>query len=159
MNASCQQANDDLAIRQLTAAYSDAVNRGQPSEMAATYADDGILSAFGAPDIVGRDAIEKAFITMNSQYQWIFQMTHSGTIEIDGDEAWCRWWVSEQSLNVKGGGAEFLGVYQDHVVRTEQGWRFGRRLLQGIYLGRRDFNGKLFDSPTIEKRPKSYLKI
>ena len=153
MSTPQQRAEDDLAIRQLTAAYSDAVNRGSVEDMAATYAVDGVLSAFGAPDVVGRDRIQETFAEMYTGYRWIFQMTHSGTIEIDGDEAWCRWWVSEQSQNTEGQGAEFLGVYQDHVVRTADGWRFGRRLLQGVYLGRRPLEGKVFDAPKIEGRP------
>ena len=153
MNYTDQQVKDELAIRQLTAAYSDAVNRGNVTDMAATYAEDAVLSAFGAPDVTGRANIEATFMQMKSEYQWIFQMTHSGTIEIDGDEAWCRWWVSEQSLNHKGGGAEFLGVYQDHVVRTAEGWRFAHRLLQGVYIGRKELAGKIFAAPTMKDRP------
>ncbi len=153
MSDSIQRSEDDLAIRQLTAAYSDAVNRKDVAGMAATYAEDAVLSAFGAPDVVGRENIEATFSQMYSDYRWIFQMTHSGTIEIDGDEAWCRWWVSEQSQNQEGKGAEFLGVYQDHVIRTGSGWRFARRLLQGVYLGRRSLEGKIFDTPSIEPRP------
>lgn len=153
MTYSKQQLQDELAIRQLTASYSDGVNRGDIDDMAATYSEDGVLSAFGAPDVVGRDNIRTTFADMYNGYRWIFQMTHSGTIEIEGDEAWCRWWVSEQSQNNSGVGGEFLGVYQDHVVRSAEGWRFARRLLQGVYLGRRSFEGKVFDSPTIETRP------
>jgi len=153
MTHSEQRVVDELAIRQLTAAYSDAVNRGNVEDMAATYAEDGVLSAFGAPDVVGRTEILATFTQMYSDYRWIFQMTHSGTVEIDKEEAWCRWWVSEQSQNNSGKGAEFLGVYQDHVVRTKEGWRFARRLLQGVYLGRRPLEGKIFDTPSIEARP------
>lgn len=153
MSNANHRVEDELAIRQLTAAYSDAVNRGSVEDMAATYAEDAVLSAFGAPDVVGKVNILKTFEEMYSGYQWIFQMTHSGTIEIDGDEAWCRWWVSEQSQNNDGKGGEFLGVYQDHIVRTAEGWRFARRLLQGVYLGRKSLEGKIFDSPAIEARP------
>lgn len=153
MSKSDRIVRDDLAIRQLAAAYSDAVNRAAVDDMAATYAENGVLSAFGAPDVVGRADIRATFSEMYSGYRWIFQMTHSGTIEIAGDEAWGRWWVSEQSQNTAGIGAEFLGVYQDHIIRTEDGWRFARRVLQGVYLGRRPLEGKVFDRPFMEARP------
>jgi len=153
MTTSEQASIDELAVRQLAAAYSDAVNRGSVEDMAATYADDGVLSAFGAPDVVGRANILATFKEMYSGYRWIFQMTHSGTIEIVGDQAWSRWWVSEQSQSNSGKGGEFLGVYQDRVIRTAEGWRFAQRILQGVYLGRREFEGKVFDRPAIQERP------
>jgi hypothetical protein len=51
-----EPAQDEPAIRGLATAYSDAVNRGSAEDMAATYCGDGVLTTFGAPDIVGHAA-------------------------------------------------------------------------------------------------------
>ena len=158
MSPTEKKVSDELAIRNLAAAYSDAVNRGSPENMAAVYAEDGVLSAFGAPDVVGRAALKATFTKVIADHRWIFQMTHSGLVELDGDTAWCRWWVSEHALRPDGGGTEFKGIYQDRVVRTAAGWRFARRLLQAVYMGRTTFPGKTFERPAIESRPPALIR-
>ena len=50
---------DELAIRQLTAAYTDAVVRGSADDAAAVYAPDGILAASGFPDVVGHERLQR----------------------------------------------------------------------------------------------------
>lgn len=148
-----QKLHDEIAIRSLTAAYSDAVNRGSADDMTATYTEDGVLSAFGAPDVVGHAALKATFDKVVADHRWVFQMTHSGLVELDGDSAWCRWWISEHALHQTGSGTDFKGMYQDRVVRTGSGWRFARRLLQGVYIGRAAFEGKSFKRPAIEPLP------
>jgi ketosteroid isomerase-like protein len=146
-------AEDEQAIRNLAAAYSDAVNRGSAEGMVEVYSVDGALSAFGAADVVGHAALKATFEKVVSDHRWIFQMTHTGIVEVDGDIAWCRWWVSEHALRNDGSGTEFKGIYQDRVVRTSGGWRFARRVLNAVYIGRRSFEGKTFPRTVIEPGP------
>lgn len=144
---------DELAIRSLAASYSDAVNRHDAQAMATVYAEDGILSAFGTPDIVGHPALLATFEKVQADHLWIFQMTHSGLVRISGDTAWARFWVSELALRPDGNGTDFRGVYEDRVVRTSSGWRFARRLLQAVYMGRVQLSGKTFPTPVLEAPP------
>jgi SnoaL-like domain len=138
------QVNDELAIRELAARYSDAVNRGASVDMTHTYANGGVLDAFGAAPIVGHEQLLATFAKVVADHQWVFQMTHSGIVVVDGDSAKCRWWVSENALRKGGGGTVFLGSYEDDVVRTASGWRYSRRQLNAVYLGRTAFPGKTF---------------
>jgi ketosteroid isomerase-like protein len=138
---------DELAVRELAARYSDAVNRGSLQDMVAVYALDGILTAFGAPDIAGHAAIETTFAKVIADHQWLFQTTHSGIVRVEGDRARCRWWLTENALRKDGGGTLFMGCYEDIAVRGVDGWRYTHRILHPVYIGRQQFPGKTFSPP------------
>ena len=143
---------DELAIRSLAAAYTDAVNRGDLEAMVNVYTVDGVLKPFGGDELKGRDKIRAVVGQTISAYEWIFQMTHSGLVRLDGDVAHCRWWVSEISYKGDGSAVQFFGLYQDRVVRTGEGWRFARRRLDPTFLGRTELAGKHYDRPPYEEQ-------
>lgn len=125
-----QNAEDELAVRSLAAAYSDAVNRRDAEGMAAVFAPDGIIEkpGFGDP-VQGVEKILKRYRRLQRERDFLCQMIHSGIVEIDGDRATARWWFSE--LKKPAGSEDWLsmiGVYQDEAVRTPEGWRFARRM-------------------------------
>jgi uncharacterized protein (TIGR02246 family) len=127
---------DESAIRALAAGYSDAVRRGDAEQAAATYAEDGVLMAFSGPEIVGREAIQAALHRVLSPQSFVMQTCEGGLIEVDGDTAKARWSVTEwvnpkdtQKLSIS------LGVYEDTIVRTAEGWRFKRRRFHPLYGG------------------------
>lgn len=139
---------DELAIRRLAAAYSDAVNRGDLDAMVAVYAPDGVLIPFAGQEYKGRDAIRKVVGESIGRFEYIFQMTHSGMVQVNGDCASCRWWISEISYLGDGKAKHFLGLYQDKVARTEEGWRFTCRRLDPTFLGNITMDGKQYARPT-----------
>lgn len=141
---------DELAIRSLAAAYTDAVNRNDLDGMVEVYTDDAVLAPFGGPEVQGREAIREIIGKMISGYQWMFQMTHSGLVRIQGDTAECRWWVTENAMRQDGRGTQFMITYQDKVVRTPLGWRYSRRDLDAIFLRRTSFEGRGFDRPAFK---------
>lgn len=123
------KVEDELAIRSLAAAYTDAVNRRDGEGMAAVYADDGVLHSpsAGAP-IVGIDRLRRRFKKLvEIEREFLMQLTHSGIVEIEGDRARARWWFSEVKRPTGGTFEMIFGVYQDEVVRTAKGWRFAMR--------------------------------
>lgn len=63
-----------------------------------------------------------------------FQTLHLGTIEIDGDRAFCRWGITEY-IQPSGSeeGERNQGVYVDELRRTKGGWRFVRRDYRYVY--------------------------
>jgi ketosteroid isomerase-like protein len=127
-------ADDDLAIRNLAAAYTDAVNRRDGLAMAAVYAEDGVLENLGGGfTLAGIEKLRRAFSRLvDRDRDYLFQMTHSGLVEIDGDRAKARWWFSELKKPA-GGPYEYVqGVYQDQLTRTPAGWRFSRRTVSGL---------------------------
>jgi hypothetical protein len=127
------RADDELAIRALAAAYTDAANRRDGAGMAAVYAPDGMLELAGRPKpIVGLAKLELGFRRQVEEgREFLFQMTHSGVVEIDGDRAQARWWFSELKKPTGQGYEISLGVYEDKAVRLDIGWRFAWRRASG----------------------------
>ncbi len=128
-------AADELAIRSLAAAYTDAVNRRDGEGMAAVYCEDGILHApaAGAP-VQGIEKLRKRFKRLVEQErEFLVQMTHSGVVEIDGDRAMARWWFSEIKRPAGGSFEMIVGVYQDEIIRTAAGWRFAKRTVDAPF--------------------------
>jgi hypothetical protein len=121
---------DELAVRSLAAAYTDAVNCRDAEGMAAVFAPDGVIEkpGFGDP-VVGIAKIRKRYQRLQSERDFLLQATHSGVVEfITDDRAKARWWFSE--LKQAKGASDWLhimGVYEDEAVRLDEGWRFARR--------------------------------
>ncbi len=121
----------ELAIRQLVASYTDAVNRGSADDAAQVWAPDGQLYFFGRE--IAASTLREAYAQTFSAFEFLFQMTHSGVVTVRGDTAKARWWISEINLpNGREGYKMFFGLYQDEVVRTDVGWRFRSRYLDEI---------------------------
>ena len=132
---------DILAIRALVDRYSDAANRLDPKGMAAVYAEDGEVVAFGN-SFKGRETIEEVFGQTIGLMDVMNQVCSGAVIEVQGDKATARWNVTEyakrkdlEQLDL------FMGNYEDEMIRTEAGWRFQRRVLTRRMQGR--FDGKL----------------
>jgi uncharacterized protein (TIGR02246 family) len=131
-----QRLIDESEIRALAAGYSDAVRRNDPDQAAGTYAEDGVLMAFSGPEIVGRAAIREALARVLAPHSFVMQTCEGGLIEVNGDTAKARWSVTEwinpkdtKKLSIS------LGVYEDTLARTAEGWRFKRRRFHPLYGG------------------------
>ncbi|MFT5137469.1 MAG: hypothetical protein ACI9GB_001761 [Halioglobus sp.] len=124
------QVADELAVRALAEAYTDAVNRRDADGMAAIFAPNGVIEkpGFGDP-VSGIAKIKKRYQRLHSERDFLFQMTHSGVVEFDAeDRARARWWFSEVKKTAGDGPwLQIMGVYQDEAVRLDEGWRFTRR--------------------------------
>ncbi|MEE2030853.1 MULTISPECIES: nuclear transport factor 2 family protein [Rhodococcus] len=142
---------DELAIRKLTDAYSHAVMRGDGSAAAACYSENGILSAYNAPDVVGRDRIGSILDSTLAPLKFMILTCTNGIVEVAGDTAVASWSVSEwlavddgDKLNCN------FGVYEDTLVRLDEGWRFTRRRFQVFGRGQVPFSGKFSPRPNLE---------
>ncbi len=132
------QATDIVAITQLAVSYSEAICRSAIDEAVLVYADDGVLASAITDDVVGHAAIAELIRTSTSGMDFVFQTTHAGLVHVDGDRAWARFPTTEWARLADGTGIQFLGTYEDEVIRTPAGWRFQRRFLHGLVLGRPD---------------------
>lgn len=132
------QAADIVAISRLAVSYSEAICRSAIDEAVLVYADDGVLSSGITEDAVGHEAIAALIRENTRELEFVFQTTHGGLVHVDGDRAWARFPTTEWAKLPDGSGLQFLGIYEDDVVRTDAGWRFQRRFLHGLTLGRTD---------------------
>jgi len=125
-----QCAEDELAVRSLVAAYTDAVNRRDAEGMAAVFIADGVIEKPGFGDPVrGVEKILKRYRRLQRERDFLCQLINSGIVEVDGDKATARWWFTELKKPVGSDDWLYLiGVYQDESVRTPEGWRLARRV-------------------------------
>ncbi len=120
---------DLLAIRALADRYSDAACRRDPAAMAAVYARDGELVAFGNI-IAGRNTLEATFAGTCETFALINQICSGAVINVDGDKATSRWTVTEYVRRSESENLElFMGNYDDELRKVDGTWQFVRRVL------------------------------
>ncbi len=142
--------DDEAALRALTARFTDAVNRGSPTELGSLFDEQGVWVVPGFGDTEGRDAIVDLLADLLGRFSFLVQVLHSGVVEVDGDRARARWYLSEFAVSDDGRGWHFIGVYQDTHVRKQGSWLFGRRKFDFLYRGPADLSGKHYPFPQID---------
>ncbi|MCW8158373.1 hypothetical protein EGJ28_07635 [Stutzerimonas xanthomarina] len=140
---------DEANIQKLTAAYSHAIMRLDATAAAATYAVHGVLSAFYAPEIIGRQAIAEILATTLAPIQFICQTASSGMIDVVGDRARASWTITELfRFRDKEELACCFGMYEDILERCPGGWHFTSRRFVPFYRGSIPSTGKLYRKPS-----------
>jgi hypothetical protein len=137
-DASSQEAADIASISRLAACYSEAICRGAIEEAVLVYAPDGVLSSSTTEDAVGHDAIASTIREALKAFEFVYNNTLNGVIRVEGERAWARFPVTEIAKRHDGSALHFLGLYDDQLQRRPEGWRFTRRTLHGLTLGRID---------------------
>jgi ketosteroid isomerase-like protein len=134
---------DELAIRNLVAAYADGVNRRDEGVWAGTWADDATWELMGNP-ISGKEAIVATWGGAMGSFEFVAQLIYQGTVEINGDSATGRWYLAEH-LRPKGAdnGMFNIGSYADEYVKEDGQWRFSKRSYHVLYNdeGKGDMSG------------------
>ena len=141
---------DHDAIRALVHRYSDAVTRCDHGQWIDTWTDDGVWD-IGRGAVAGHDALLAAFGKAMSVFEHVVQLTHNGAIEIEGDDAMGRWYISEHGRSRKGVVVFYICHYDDEYRRTTKGWRFARRTGTWHYHGPPDLGGTFGPPPGYER--------
>jgi hypothetical protein len=135
---------DQLAVRDLIAAFADAVNRMAPDEVGDLFTADGewVVSGWGAPQ--GRGDIVSFLAGLLERWEVFIHVVHTGRVWLDGRKATGRWYITEFGRLTDGTEVKFAGVYHDDYVRTGDGWQFARRRYDSMFRRR---GGELSVSP------------
>lgn len=136
-----QAFDDERAIRALTAAYTDAINRADIDDIAMVYDEQAVFTMMDRPSVVGRTAILETLRATVARYELVMQLVHSGIVHLDGDHARARWQITELQIPVDGAPRFVAGRYEDELVRRARGWQFARRTFTARYLGDMDLSG------------------
>lgn len=132
-----QNAADVIAIQHLAVGYAEAISRGEIDEAVAVYAPDGVLASPTTEDAVGPQAIADVLRRTTGDLEFVFQTVHLGLVHVDGDNARARFPITEWARRRSDGRPiQFLGIYEDDIVRLDVGWRFSRRQLIPRVLGK-----------------------
>ena len=142
---------DDQAIRDLVCRYADAVCRRDQDAWGATWAEDGVWQLPGAPRMEGREAIVGLWTNAMSGFPFVVQLINYGVLDIDGDRASGRWYLTENLQFADGGGMYNVGCYQDKYVRREGQWLFAERHYTVLYNdeGKGDMTGTAQPFPAL----------
>ncbi len=142
---------DDLAIRDLVYRYADAVCRRDKEAWAATWAEDAVWQLPNAPLMSGRDAIVELWVNAMAGFPFVVQLVNFGVLDISGDTASGRWYLTENLQFPNGNGMYNVGVYQDKYIRTPQGWQFSSRHYAVLYNdeGKGDMSGSASAFPEL----------
>lgn len=134
---------DDRAIRDLVYRYADAVCRRDQDAWSATWTQDGIWQLPSAPRMEGRDAIVDLWASAMAGLPFVAQTPHYGVLDIDGDKASGRWYLTEHIKFPDGNGVFNVGCYQDKYVKRDGQWLFAERHYAVLYNdeGKGDMTG------------------
>ena len=121
-----QKLVDQAAIQQNINRYTEAASRADLELVGTTYAIDGVweLPAFQMK-FEGRDAIKKAMADLLVPMEYLVQINSPAVIEVVGDRATARSTIREGAkFRDQAVSAEILGIYNDELVRTAEGWLY-----------------------------------
>jgi hypothetical protein len=130
------QVADELAIRALAYAFTDAVNRRDAGAFESLWDENGIWE-IGAPlHSIANGAADIAahMIQLAEPFEFFVQQAHSGGGVIDGDQATARWSVQETGRARNKGPYNNHAFYEDELVKREGAWRFARRSYRYVWL-------------------------
>jgi hypothetical protein len=122
---------DDLF--DLTIRYATAIDTNQYSLLTEVFTDDAQVDYGEVGQWTGGAEVAQFMEAAHvSATHTMHRMTNQA-IQIDGDSATMRTYVDALIL-FEGGGANPTGYYDDHAVRTPDGWRIARRTYTSVRL-------------------------
>jgi len=130
------QVADELAIRALTHAFADAVNRKDVAAFESLWDDDGVWE-IGEPlasTAKGSSNVAAQMLKLRDALEFFVQQVHSGVVSIDGDRATSRWSVQETARRHDGGAYNCHAFYDDELAKRDGAWRFVRRTYRYVWL-------------------------
>jgi ketosteroid isomerase-like protein len=137
-----QAIADRFEIEALRGAFTDASMRLDYDRFASLFTEDG---AWRMPhineDLVTREEIRAGVERLRALWEYFVQTVHPGTIELSGDTAVGRSYVSEFGRFRDGSSMLNYSVYHDRYRRTPDGWKFTERVDEVLYLDTTPLSG------------------
>jgi ketosteroid isomerase-like protein len=130
-----QAIADRFEIEALRSEFTDAVMMRDYDRLASLFTQDGVVRI---PDInaqaVGREEIRAGIERLQDLWDYFVQTTHPGTIQLQGDTASGRAYISELGRMRDGSSQLNYAVYHNRYQRTPDGWKFAERGYEVRYL-------------------------
>ena len=124
----------DLALRQLLATHTDALNRRDAAAWANTWVIDGSWERGGFKLTTGRANIVTALAKLLKRFEWLVHIEAQPFFDIDETEGLGTGRVTVQEMYrcSDGTAGSMVGTYHDEYVRSSAGWVFQSRRLEII---------------------------
>ena len=126
---------DRVEIEALRGEYTDAAMMRDYDRLASLFTPDGALRIPDASvELADREEIRAWGERVPAVVDYLVQTTHPGTIQIDGDTASGRAYMSEL-IRLRDGSSHLnYAIYHDRYQRTSDGWKFTERVYEIRYL-------------------------
>ncbi|WP_329110068.1 nuclear transport factor 2 family protein [Micromonospora sp. NBC_01699] len=125
---------DRFEIEALRGEFTDAGMMRDHDRIASLFTPDGV---WRIPEIdvefVGREEIRAGIERLQKLWEYFVQNTHPGTIQLEGDTALGRAYVSEFGRFRDGSSHLNYSIYHDRYRRTPDGWKFTERVYEIKY--------------------------
>jgi hypothetical protein len=137
-----QRIADRIEIEALRGEFTDALMMRDYDRFASLFTRDGVWRIpYINVELVRRDEIRAGIERMQGLWDYFVQTPHPGTIQLDGDTAVGRSYVSELG-HMRSGRSELnYAVYHDRYQRTLDGWKFAERVYEIRYLDTTQLTG------------------
>jgi ketosteroid isomerase-like protein len=130
-----QAIADRVEIEALRGEFTDAVMTNNHDQLASLFTPDGAVRIpLGGIEAAGREQIRALGERRQALADYFVQTTHPGTIQLTGDTATGRAYLSELARGRDGGSHLNYFVYHDRYRRTGDGWKFTERIAEFRYL-------------------------
>jgi ketosteroid isomerase-like protein len=130
-----QAIADRVEIEALRGEFTDAVMMNDHDRLASLFTPDGAVRIpLGNIEAVGREQIRALGERRQALADYFLQTTHPGTVQLDGDTAAGRAYLSELARGRDGSSHLNYFVYHDRYQRTGDGWKFIERVAEFRYL-------------------------
>jgi ketosteroid isomerase-like protein len=130
-----QSIADRVEIEALCGEFTDAVMMHDYDRLASLFTADGtVRMPYINVEIVGRQEIRAGIERMQGLWDYFVQTTHPGTIQLEGDTAVGRAYISELGHMHNGRSEVNYAIYHDRYQRTADGWKFAERVYEVRYL-------------------------
>lgn len=119
--SSIQSIVDRFEIEALRGEFTDSVMMRDPDRLASLFTEDGVWRIPGAGvELTGREQIRDGSKRLQSQWDFFVQTTHPGTIQIDGDAAAGRAYISELASLQDGRSGLNYAVYHETATSAQR---------------------------------------
>ena len=130
-----QAVADRVRIEALRGEFSDAVMMNDHDRLASLFTRDGVVRIpEGGIEAAGPEEIRALGERRQALMDYFVQTTHPGTIQLDGDTATGRAYLSELARGRDGSSHLNYFVYHDRYQRTGDGWKFTERVAEFRYV-------------------------
>ena len=130
-----QAIADRVEIEALRGEFSDAVMMNDHDRLASLFTPDGTVRIpLGNIEAAGQEQIRALGERRQALAEFFLQTTHPGTIQLDGDTATGRAYLSEVARGRDGTSHLNYFAYHDRYRRTPDGWKFTERVADFRYI-------------------------
>ena len=139
---------DRVEIEALRGEFTDAVMMRDCDRLASLFTEDGVVRMpHVKAEATSREQIRAGVARMQGLWRLFVQNAHPGTIELEGDTAQGRAYISEL-MHGRGGSHLNYAVYHDRYKRTPGGWKFAERVYEVRYADTTPLAGSAPDAHT-----------